>query len=164
MYLNISRWKNKTKQHKNETKTKQHRNKKQNKQNNKQTNKQKQNTPSHKKTKQTSTTSEYNGKHNIIVACLKHWNIDEKIKAGFGLVWLTSGTAFIAATMLSRMKEKATWSSSSSSGLMAFSTRENLSSHCKTTRMEIITKMASRYYNTINLTWHTLLAASHSDV
>lgn len=42
---------------------------------------------------------------------------------------LTSGTAIIFwVTMLSRMKENATWSSSSSKGLIAFSKRANLSS------------------------------------
>lgn len=44
---------------------------------------------------------------------------------------LTSGTAIIfCVTMLSRMKEKATWSSSSSRGLMAFSSLTSLSSFC----------------------------------
>ena len=42
---------------------------------------------------------------------------------------LTSGTAIIFwVTMLSRIKENATWSSSSSKGLIAFSKRANLSS------------------------------------
>lgn len=42
---------------------------------------------------------------------------------------LTSGTAIIFwVTMLSRMNENATWSSSSSKGLIAFSKRANLSS------------------------------------
>lgn len=48
---------------------------------------------------------------------------------------LTSGTAIIfCVTMLSRMKEKATWSSSSSRGLMAFSSLTSLSSFCADTK------------------------------
>lgn len=44
---------------------------------------------------------------------------------------LTSGTAIIFwVTMLSKMKEKATWSSSSRRGLIAFSNRASLSSFC----------------------------------
>ena len=48
------------------------------------------------------------------------------------LLLLTFSTALIWVSMVSRMKERATWSLSSSSGLIAFSNRINLSSFCFT--------------------------------